>query len=231
MTGQYVKDIVVEAVRVTIVAAVTFWVTPHLQGLLPGIPDLILFALTAFITSVLMLMLWMWATATATVRVVWHEQEHDIVELDQLVLRLDGVPGSATYGDAGTRYWLSIIHQEGTGLGGRLLRRAARRGLRVRVQVVHSDLTMMPALIPGDSTLETVIPGNQASIDMLLPGPLPEPGQSWKRTLVEFTGRVKGPAAQWRLDSDLIVDTRHQWVYGRLLIADAKVVSVHETWS
>lgn len=223
--SEEVKGLIFDAVKVTIVAVISFPFASWLEDTFPDLPDWLLFAIPAFLIALLVSFIWLKLTSTAHLRARWHQVDDLAVERAQIVVKLD----SAT-GEAETGFWLSVHREQAAGLGKLALRLAVRAGLRVRVTVLHTSMSLTPEHVARDPAEDRVIPGNDCSIEFVLTPPPPGMGAVWASTRVNFQGLTPRPPADWTVDYAVTSSTAFGRLCGRLVKVDARAASVIENW-
>jgi hypothetical protein len=218
------KGLLFEATALTLVAFITFGFTPWLEATVPGLPVWLRYGIPAFALCIAVFLVSLKATSVAYLVVRWHADSDVAIELSQINVKLD------SQGEGAEGYWVSAHFERATGLGKFALRHGANLGLRLRIAVPHTSMTMTPELIANDPNLNRIVPGNDCSVELLLPPPVPDNGMEWGSVRLEFQGLTPRPDKQWTLRHTVVGSTRMARAYARLIKVDTKAVSLGENW-
>jgi hypothetical protein len=219
------KALLVETVKVAVVAWVTFLLTPLIQQAVPWMPEILLYLVEALAIAFLISLAWLKATAVAQLTVLWRSEDHLEIDLQQVIVDLD--PQTK---EARTPFWVLVQRGPSAGLGAWALRTAVRQGLTLHIEVEHSRL-IIAIDMQADISGEYVRIENDRSIEFELRPPVPGVGKEWVAGKFDFGGGGVRPTAPRGLSYSLTSKTRiGRWCIKRIKI-DAKAVSLVENWS
>lgn len=222
------KEAVFETVSLTLLGLATFVLGPWIDSTFPDWWPWVKFAVPSFTGLLLVFSLYVLITGKVRLEVVWRVIGEPEVDVNTIFAKLS----TADEGEGVQALSLAVQFGTGRGLGRRLLKRAVKSGFKVRVELLQSDMVMVPEGLQKGVTAGDIVPGNDCSVEMAMNAPLvTEPGMTWKRFGFRFNGVTESATTSWTVKHSYVPVGKMAKACAKLIKVDAKVVSVVESWS
>lgn len=222
------KDSVFEAAALTILGVASLVFGPWIDAAFPDLWPWVKFAVPSFTGLLFVFLLYVVFTGKVQLDVVWRVIGEPEVDVSTIFAKLS----AADDGEGTQALSLSVQFGSGRGLGRRLLKKAVESGFKVRVELLHSDMVMLPEGVQKGVDAGDIIPGNDCSVEMKMGAPLvTEPGMTWKRFGFRFNGVTESATTSWTVRHSYVPIGKMAKACAKLIKVDAKVVSVVESWS
>ena len=220
------KEVLWEAIKLAVVATVTFKLAPYVQAWFPNVPEIATYLGTAFVTGLILLGAYALIFTKATVEVEWVRggDTAPLTELDVLISTGNG------YGSES--FVLRVSPGRATGLGWVALQIGCRTGLRMRVEGLHAPVLMVVENVDFDEKngeLARSVSG--CAVQVRLTAPVP-PDEHWLTARIRFSGAKDDRGT--RLSSfqhSMGGSNPLSWLCAKLIRAETKAARIRTRWS
>jgi hypothetical protein len=214
-----------DAIKVTVVATITFFLAPQISICFPDVPELVVYLATAFVTAFVLLIIYAVLFWRAVVIVEW-VRAGDSAPLTELDVKFSSSRFSQE------SYVVRVSPGRATGLGWLAVQLACRTGLCVDARALHSPTLIVVEEVDFDEKHGELARSQTGSgLRIALTAPVP-PEDHWQIARVRFqAGKDTRGTRVSTLRHRATGTNPISWLCARLIRVETKAARVRTRWS